>query len=235
MDSQDLTKIAGAVLSALLVIFGFKTLIDVRMAGQASHGSGVGYTLPLPSAAAPAAKPAGEAKAADAKAGEAKPADAKAAEAKPADTKAPAAKPAEGAAAPAPAAAPAAAGAGDFDAKKVVSMVAGANAEAGAATFKKCAACHSASASEPSKAGPNLWNIVGRNKGTREDFKSYSEAMKTKGGAWTYEDLAQFVHNPKGFVAGTKMIFPGVKEPSDVADLLAHLRTLGDKPADLPK
>lgn len=225
MDSQDLTKIAGAVLSALLVIVGTKTLIDLRMSSHsAGHGSGVGYKLPSAEAAAPAAEPAGEAKAAGSNA-EAKP-EAKAAEAKPAGDAKAEAPAAGGAAAPA---------AGGFDAKKVVSMIGSAKADAGAGLFKKCAACHSASATEPSKAGPNLWNIVGRAKGTREDFKSYSEAMKAKGGAWTFEDLAAFAHNPKGFVSGTKMIFPGIKEPSDVADLLAYMRTLADKPADLPQ
>ena len=33
---------------------------------------------------------------------------------------------------------------------------------------------------------------------------------------------------------GTKMIFPGVPDPQDVADLLAYIRTLADSPAALP-
>ena len=50
--------------------------------------------------------------------------------------------------------------------------------------------------------------------------------MKAKGGNWTPEDLAAFIHNPKGFVPGTKMIFPGIADPTDMADLLAYLGTL---------
>jgi cytochrome c len=55
MDSFEFNKIAGAVLSALLVIFGMSTLIETM---RASHGHGprlVGYEMP---AAAPAGGPA---------------------------------------------------------------------------------------------------------------------------------------------------------------------------------
>jgi cytochrome c len=58
--------------------------------------------------------------------------------------------------------------------------------------------------------------------------------MKTKGGDWTYADLAGFVHSPKGWLPGTKMIFPGVSDPAELADLLAYIRTLADSPAPLP-
>ena len=63
------------------------------------------------------------------------------------------------------------------------------------------------------KVGPNLWGIVGRPKASHAGFP-YSDAMKAKGGNWTPEDLAAFVHDPKGFVPGTKMIFPGIADPS---------------------
>ncbi len=43
---------------------------------------------------------------------------------------------------------------------------------------------------------------------------------------WTLEDLAVFIHNPKGFVAGTKMLFPGIADPGDLADLLAYLNSV---------
>ena len=47
-----------------------------------------------------------------------------------------------------------------------------------------------------------------------------------KGGNWTLEDLASFVHSPKTFVPGTKMLFPGIADPGDLSDLLAYLNTL---------
>jgi cytochrome c len=188
VDSFEFSKIAGAVLAALLVIFAPKTIIDLWQQGH--HVKEAGFTLPAATeqAAAPAA--GGEAAAGG--------------------------------------------GVAAFDAAAVVALIGSAKAENGQATFKKCLTCHSADKAAASKAGPNLWNVVGRKKGTREDFGGYSEAMKTKGGDWTLADLAGFVHNPKGWLPGTKMVFQGVPDPQDVADLLAYVRTLADSPAALP-
>jgi len=127
-----------------------------------------------------------------------------------------------GAAAPAGGKAPAAAPA--FDPAAVAQAAASGNAESGASIFKKCTACHSIEASGGNKVGPNLFGVVGRPKASHEGF-SYSEAMKAKGGNWTLEDLASFIHDPKGFVPGTKMHFPGIPDSGDLADLLAYLNS----------
>jgi cytochrome c len=134
-----------------------------------------------------------------------------------------AAAPVEGAAAPAA-----------FDPAAVVAALKTAKPENGAATFKKCLACHTADATSGSKAGPNLWNVVGRERGTRADFPGYSEAMKAKKGPWTYADLAHFLHKPKEFVPGTKMVFAGIADQGDLADLVAYIHTLSDNPQPLP-
>ncbi|MDP1911423.1 MAG: cytochrome c family protein [Hyphomicrobium sp.] len=129
---------------------------------------------------------------------------------------APGAAPAGGAAAPA---APA------FDPGAVAQAAASGNAQAGAAVFKKCTACHSSEHDGPNKVGPNLAGVVGRPKAGHAGF-GYSDAMKAKGGNWTLEDLASFIHSPKTFVPGTKMLFPGIADPGDLGDLLAYLNTL---------
>lgn len=53
MDSFEMTKIAAGVLSALLIIFGLKTMIDIKMGGhgQAHEEQHAGYVLPKPEAA----------------------------------------------------------------------------------------------------------------------------------------------------------------------------------------
>jgi len=112
-----------------------------------------------------------------------------------------------------------------FDAAAVAEASAAANAEAGATVFKKCMACHSVDQGGPNKVGPNLWGIVGRPKASHEGF-NYSAALKAKGGDWTLPDLAAFIHSPKEFVPGTKMIFPGIADATDLADLSAYLNTL---------
>lgn len=179
LDSFELSKIAGAVLCALLVIVGFRTGLQIAEHDKAPEKPG--YVLPAPTSdAAPAA----------------------------------------GHEAAAPAAAAAA-----FDPKAVAEAAASGDAAAGQKIFTKCQACHSGEHGGPNKVGPNLSGVVGRPKASHEGF-AYSDAMKAKGGNWTLEDLAAFVHNPKGFVPGTKMLFPGVADTADLGNLLAYLNTL---------
>lgn len=192
MDSFEFTKIAGAVLSALLLIVGTKTLIETNSGHQAAAP---GYTLP---AAETAKAEAGGAAAATAKEGEG------------------------GAGAPA-----------DY-ASKVLAILPKASAENGKAVFSKCKSCHVVEKGKASTVGPNLWGVVNRPKGSYEGFK-YSEGMKAKGGNWTFEDLGAFLHSPKEFVAGTKMVFNGLPTPADEADVIAYLATLADTPVPLPK
>jgi cytochrome c len=208
MDSYEVSKFLGAACLALLVIFVPKTLIEMRLADHgAEQGSGT-PVVPAPEGAKapqPAKDPAS---------GEEKKSDA------------------AGANTPAPPAAPNPAG---LDVAKVISLIGSANADAGKTAFGKCLACHTAEKGAGNKLGPNLWGVIGRPKGAITDFTGYSAAMKDKGGNWTFEELAQFIHKPGSVIQGTKMIFPGIKDPQAVADVLAYVRTLADTPAELPK
>lgn len=183
-DSFEFTKVAGATLSALLLIFGTRTIIDMT----------VGHTPEKPGFVLPAAAPA---------------------EATP---------PPEGAAA-----APAAGSAED-----VLALLPKANPQNGKAIFKACQACHVSEKGKTPTVGPNLWDVVNRPKASYPGFK-YSEAMQKKGGDWSFDQLAHFLHGPKTFVPGTKMLFNGLSSPSDEADVISYLATLADTPVPLPK
>lgn len=214
MDSFEMSKIAGAVLAALLLIVATNVIVTAKTSSSPTQPV-AGYKLPTDTATAEA--PAGEAK--------------------PAETaEAPAAPAKDGAAAPAKdAAAAAAPAAGGFDAKAVVALLASAKAEDGAAKFKACAACHQVKKDAPSAVAPNLWGIVNRPKAAQADFAAkYSDAMKAKGGEWSYENLALFLHQPKAYLPGTKMVYNGIKDPAEIASVIAYLRTLADAPAALP-
>ena len=94
----------------------------------------------------------------------------------------------------------------------------------GKVQFNKCAACHSAKAGE-NKIGPSLNGVVGRPSHSIEGF-SYSDAMKAYNVTWTNEELNKYLENPRGVVAGTKMIFVGLKKEDERANLIAYLDTL---------
>jgi cytochrome c len=99
------------------------------------------------------------------------------------------------------------------------------NATAGAQVFVRCAMCHSNAKGEGNKIGPNLFGVVGRKAGTAADY-SYSAAMKNAGFAWTNAKLDAYLTLPAKVVPGNKMLFPGIPQASQRADLIAYLDTL---------
>jgi cytochrome c len=101
------------------------------------------------------------------------------------------------------------------------------DAAEGEKVFKKCMACHAVGEGAANKVGPVLNGVVGRTAGTADGF-NYSQAMKDAGAggiAWTDENLDKYLENPKGFIKGNKMAFPGLKKPEERANVIAFLKT----------
>jgi len=109
-----------------------------------------------------------------------------------------------------------------------------ASVEKGQAAAKVCTTCHTFEKNGPNRVGPNLYGIVGDHKGEGRGGFNFSAAMKAKGGTWTYDDLNQFLTNPKAFVPGTAMGFAGIQKDSQRADVIDYLHTLSDSPVPLP-
>jgi cytochrome c len=108
-----------------------------------------------------------------------------------------------------------------------------ADVKKGEADTKPCQACHNFKKGAGAKIGPPLYGVVDRPKGSVAGF-DYSEAIKSKGGEWTYADLDQFLTNPKAYAQGTKMTFAGEPDPAKRADIIDYLHRLSDKPESLP-
>ncbi|HEX8167137.1 MAG TPA: cytochrome c family protein [Beijerinckiaceae bacterium] len=118
-------------------------------------------------------------------------------------------------------------------AEPIATLLAKADPAKGQASARKCASCHTLEKGGKTLVGPNLYGIVGRPVASMPDF-AYSDALKKKGGEWTFDEISNFVHNPKGYVPGTKMVFNGISSANERADLLAYLRTHSDNPVPLP-
>ena len=99
---------------------------------------------------------------------------------------------------------------------------------------QRCAQCHDWSKGGPNKIGPNLWNVLGGERGEGRGGYDFSAAMKKKGGTWTYAELFHFLKSPQVWIPGTKMTFAGLRSEKQRIDLIAYIRTWADSPAPLP-
>jgi len=95
------------------------------------------------------------------------------------------------------------------------------DAAAGEKVFALCRSCHVLEEGV-NRVGPSLYNVVGRKSGSVAGY-SYSDANKNSGVTWTTDVLFEYLEDPKGFMPGTKMAFPGIKDAQDRANLVAYL------------
>ena len=99
--------------------------------------------------------------------------------------------------------------------------------------FNKCAACHNAAQGGPNGVGPNLWDVLGEPIGKGKGF-AFSDALAKHGGTWNWDNLSEWLANPRAFAPGTKMTFAGLSNPQDRADVEAFLNTHDNTPLPLP-
>jgi cytochrome c len=109
--------------------------------------------------------------------------------------------------------------------KPLGQRLAGANTQTGQATAKVCQSCHNFVEGAGAKVGPDLYGVVGRPKASASGF-AYSDALKKKGGDWTYDDLDNFLTKPSAFAPGTKMTFAGLPDADKRADVIAYLKSI---------
>ena len=125
------------------------------------------------------------------------------------------------------------------------------DAEAGEKQFGKCKACHAIvdDAGEViqrgGKVGPNLYNLVGRQAGSVEDFKYGKSIVEAGEGGlvWDQASLAEYLEDATDFLrttlddskARSKMSFKLRKGTEDVAAYLASVSPGAEGMEEAPK
>ena len=93
---------------------------------------------------------------------------------------------------------------------------------AGKSSFNKCMACHAIGEGAKNKVGPELNGLDGRKSGTAEGY-TYSDANKNSGITWNEAQFKDYIKDPRAKIPGTKMIFAGVKNETEVNDHWAFI------------
>lgn len=117
--------------------------------------------------------------------------------------------------------------AGAEEGPSLASLLAVADIAKGEAVFAKCMACHSIDAGGSNGIGPNLHGVVGEEIGAGHGGFAFSDALKSKGGNWSFENLDHWLKSPRAFADGTKMSFAGLSSAEDRANIIAYLNSQG--------
>ena len=116
---------------------------------------------------------------------------------------------------------------GEDSGPPLATLLATADVAKGEAIFAKCTSCHTINAGGATGIGPNLNGVFGTVIGTHAPGFAYSEALKSHGGNWTWENMDAWLKSPKAFANGTKMTFAGLGKAEDRAALLLYLNSQG--------
>lgn len=94
---------------------------------------------------------------------------------------------------------------------------------AGEKVFVKCKACHQIGENARNGVGPNLNGLIGRHSGSVEGY-SYSDANKNSGLTWDEATFRDYIKNPRAKIPGTKMVFVGIQNDTEIDNLIAYLK-----------
>jgi cytochrome c2 len=86
----------------------------------------------------------------------------------------------------------------------------------------QCKACHTLEAGKHG-IGPSLHGVIGRKAGSLPDY-NYSPAMKKADVTWNEDTLKNYLTDPHKLIPGDKMAFAGIKNESQLDDLIAYLK-----------
>lgn len=105
----------------------------------------------------------------------------------------------------------------------IAERLAGADLERGKTLYFQCRACHSLNEGGANKVGPNLYGIFGQRAGVVPGF-AYSAVFTGADIVWDAAAMDDWLARPSEFLPGNRMVFVGVKDPQDRANLIAYLK-----------
>jgi cytochrome c len=102
------------------------------------------------------------------------------------------------------------------------------DAAAGERIFLQCRTCHQIGENARNAVGPPLNGLFdGRKKGSFPGY-SYSAAYQAiKDQEWNVENFTTYIKDPRGVTPGTKMVYAGLKDETQIKNLIAYLQQFG--------
>ena len=85
-----------------------------------------------------------------------------------------------------------------------------------------CIGCHPQTR-DPYAFGPSLCGVVGTRAGVHPAYDRYSDAIRNSGIVWDVARLDAFLTFPLRNLRGTTMVFAGIEDAGERADVIAYL------------
>lgn len=109
----------------------------------------------------------------------------------------------------------------DEGALLTIEPISGSSAELTFAT--SCLGCHRIDDGFSHRMGPDLFHLLDRKVASAANYAAYTPALKKLGGEWNKQRLDQFLRDPQAVAPGTSMLFPGIADDRQRAELVDYL------------
>lgn len=100
-----------------------------------------------------------------------------------------------------------------------------ADAKVGQRKFMQCAGCHQIEEGGRDLGGPNLYGIYDQPTAQSSTRFGFTAALRDSGLKWDAETLDRWMQDPHKLVPATSMVFAGMADPLDRADVIAFIRS----------